>query len=214
MMRRPEPMATDEQRKRTRNKVVVVFVIFLVAIAATPRFGLYAKISELFETRDNRIAKQADLVEKRAKVATLEDLRVRVEEAQDQIAYYERRLPNSAEAPELFEQLKRIANVTGVTYTSLDRLPPVEHKSYTEIPMKISLLADYHGLGEFINRIENSPRFAKVDNIRIETNDIDDFDDYFRQKVELNLSTFIFSEPEGWSEDVEVSSAINTRSAR
>jgi type IV pilus assembly protein PilO len=203
-------MATDEQTRKARNKVIIVFVIFLLAIVLIPPFGLYPKIAEFTKVRLARIEKQDELATKRTKVATLDELRKSVEEAQDQIAYFERRLPNSPEAPELLNQLRRVANYTGVTYTSLDRLDTVQHKSYTEIPIKITLEADYHGLGEFINRIENSPRFAKIDNINVEANE----ENYFRQKVELNLSTFIFTEPEEWSEEMAVSSAINTRSVR
>jgi len=210
MMRRPESMATDEQTRKARNKVIIVFVIFLLAVVLVPPFGLFPKVKQYTTVRLSRVEKQKELSEKKQKVATLDTLRKKVGEAQDQIAYFERRLPNSAEAPELLNQLRRVANYTGVTYTSLDRLNTVEHKSYTEIPIKITLEVDYHGLGEFVNRIENSPRFAKIDNINVEASE----EDPFRQKVELNLSTFIFSEPEEWSEGVEVSSAINTRSVR
>lgn len=185
-------MAMDHQEKQTWIKVGVVFFFFLVAIIATPRFGLYARVAQLGKVHNQRLAKEKDLREKKAKVAQLDNLRQRVAEAEDQIAYFERRLPNSPEAPELFEQLKRIAWQTGLRYTSIDRLPPVEHKLYTEIPMRISLVVDYHGLGSFINRIESAPRFAKVDNIDIQMNE----EDYLRQKVELNLSTFIFTQSE------------------
>jgi type IV pilus assembly protein PilO len=181
-------MPMDEQEKQTWIKVAVVFVLFVLAMVATPHFGLYARVAQLGKVHSLRLAKENELSEKRAKVAQLDDLRGRVAEAEGQIAYFEKRLPNSPEAPELFEQLKQMAWQTGIRYTSFDRIEPVKHKMYTEIPMKISLVVDYHGLGAFINRIENSDRFAKVDNIDIQTNT----EDYTRQVVELNLSTFIF----------------------
>lgn len=181
-------MPMDEQEKQTWIKVGIIFALFVLAMVATPHFGLYARVAQLGEVHRLRLAKEQDLEEKKMKVAQLDSLRERVAKAEDQIAYFERRLPNSPEAPELFEQLKRIAWQTGLRYTSFDRLPPQKHKMYTEIPMKISLVVDYHGLGKFINRIETSDRFAKVDNIDIQTNE----DDYARQMVELNLSTFIF----------------------
>lgn len=198
-------MPMDEQEKQTWIKVGVIFVIFVVAMVATPHFGLYARVAQLGKVHSLRLAKEKELEEKKAKVAQLDALRERVAEAEDQIAYFERRLPNSPEAPELFEQLKRIAWQTGLRYTAFDRLPPVKHKMYTEILMSISLIVDYHGLGEFVNRIETSDRFAKVDNIDIQTNP----DDYSRQKVELNLSTFIFQSNS--PEEIAQSSGSSTR---
>lgn len=200
-------MAMDEQEKQTWIRVAVVFGLFVLAMVATPRFGLYARVAQLGEVHNLRMAKEKELREKRDKVASLGELRQRVEEAQGQIAYYERRLPDSPEAPELFERLKQIAWQTGLRYTSLDRLPPVTHKLYTEIPMKISLVVDYHGLGEFINRIENSDRFAKVDNVDVQTND----DDFFRQRVELNLSTFIFNKAGSTTEETPAIRGIESR---
>ncbi len=163
-------MAMDAKEKQTWMWVGLIFVVFLAAVSVVPPMGLYYNIQEYRETVEKNAAAAKELAQAQKKVKELPELRKRVQESQELIAYYERRLPDSPEAPELLEDLKRLALESGLRFTTLKRQETKDRGAYIEIPMSVSMLVDYHGLGDFINRIENADRFAKVDNLNIETN--------------------------------------------
>jgi type IV pilus assembly protein PilO len=136
---------------------------------------------ELAEIRDS-------LQDARQKEKQLPVLQKRIEETEQEIAEVEKRLPNDKRAPELFKELNDLAVIANQEYLSMQALPVKDEKLYFEIPLGINLRADYHNLGRYLNMIERSKRFAKIDNIVIEY----DFDNPLNQQVQLTVSTFMF----------------------
>lgn len=100
----------------------------------------------------------------------------------------ERRLPNDKRAPELFRELNYLAEVAHQQYKSMDAKEVKDQGPYIEIPLEITLTADYHNLGRYINMIERSKRFAKVDQLEIAY----DFEHPDQQTVKFIVSTFMF----------------------
>jgi Tfp pilus assembly protein PilO len=84
--------------------------------------------------------------------------------------------------------LNYLAEVAHQQYKSMDAKEVKDQGTYIEIPLEIALTADYHNLGRYINMIERSKRFAKVDQLEIAY----DFENPDQQTVKLVVSTFMF----------------------
>ncbi|MDI6605882.1 MAG: hypothetical protein QME65_01900, partial [Candidatus Omnitrophota bacterium] len=60
-------------------------------------------------------------------------------------------------------------------------------EKFTPILIKLDILCGYHELGHFINDLENNPVFMAVEDLKITPQQ----KDYFKQKVELALKTYV-----------------------
>lgn len=179
-----------QEEKKLLAICVVVTLLVIVATVAFPGLGLLSGLRRMSVTQAELVQRTQELEDAKNKEKYLPQLKERIAEAEAEIEEVESRLPNDKRAPQLFKELNDLAAVAKQTYMSIEARPVVEKSTYIEIPLEINLKADYHNLGRYINMIERSKRFAKVDGINIEY----DFDDTPNQNVSLTLSTFMFVE--------------------
>ena len=179
-----------QEEKKLLAVCVAVTLLVIVATVAFPGLGLLTGLRKIATVRLELVERTEELEDAKNKEQYLPQLRDRIAEAETEIEEVERRLPNDKRAPELFKELNDLADVAKQKYMSMEARPVVEKSTYIEIPLEINLKADYHNLGRYINMIERSKRFAKVDGIDIEY----DFEDALNQNVNLTLSTFMFVE--------------------
>lgn len=179
-----------QEEKKLLAACVAITLLVIVATVAFPGLGLLSGLRKIGTVRSELALRTKELEDAKNKEKYLPQLRERIGEAEAEIEEVERRLPNDKRAPELFKELNDLAAVAKQKYMSMEARPVVEKSTYIEIPLEINLKADYHNLGKYINMIERSKRFAKVDGIDIEY----DFEDTPNQNVNLTLSTFMFVE--------------------
>ena len=118
------------------------------------------------------------------------------EEMKDKIEICKKKLPYEKDIPNLLEHLSKTAKATGVKILAIEPVnPDVKIKQeaqekgglYLEMPIKIDARAGYHQLGIFINKLENSERFMKVTDLRIEK----EGSNAKMHDVSLVISTFV-----------------------
>jgi type IV pilus assembly protein PilO len=182
------PLKPEE--KKLIGTCVVAVLLIVTAVVAMPGFGLLAQVRDIRQNREDLAEMQKMLKEAKSRERSLEQLQESIHVAEEKIAEVERRLPNDKRAPELFQELNDLADIAQQEYRSLEAKPVVDKNTHIEIPLQITLEADYHNVGRYISMIENSKRFAKVDGLDIEY----DFKDPSRQDVSMTLSTFMFVE--------------------
>lgn len=92
----------------------------------------------------------------------------------EKIKYYERRLPRNADISQVLEELIKMGQKSNVSFISIEpqsiqkiEIDPKIGATYLEIPIKLKLKGGYHEIAKFVNNIENSQRFMKVDYIKI-----------------------------------------------
>ena len=118
------------------------------------------------------------------------------EDMKDKIEICRKKLPYEKDIPNLLEHLSKTAKATGVKILAIEPVnPDVKIKQeaqekgglYLEMPIKIDARAGYHQLGIFINKLENSERFMKVTDLRIEK----EGSNAKMHDVSLVISTFV-----------------------
>lgn len=193
-------MNLTDQDKKTLGLCLAVAALTLAAFIFVPSLGpvkglktVYADYNETVQAIED---KQTELEDKKKKLAQREQHLARIGELEREIEYYESRLPTSPRLDDLLEELNDLARISGQNYIGMKRLPIEPKSTHIELPLQITLFTDYHGLGNFINMIENSERFSKIDDLVIEG----DKENPGRINVELTLSTFRFVEPQKTSE--------------
>ncbi|MBU0633453.1 MAG: type 4a pilus biogenesis protein PilO [Candidatus Omnitrophica bacterium] len=120
-----------------------------------------------------------------------------IQKIKDRLDYFEEQLPSQVNIPQILESLVTIAKNCNVNFTAVEpqkieeiRVGEEGGRTYLEIPIKLRLEAGYHELGRFINRIENYPRFMKVNKIKIEERNLNSK----RHSADLTVNAFALSE--------------------
>jgi Tfp pilus assembly protein PilO len=123
--------------------------------------------------------KQEKLIDEQlAKVKTMsadkEKLSLELENITQKLGYYEKKLPQQTDIPEILAELIKIGEKSNVTFVMIEpqnskqiAVGNAKDRTYLEIPIEIKLKAGYHEFAAFISGIENFQRFMKVDNIKI-----------------------------------------------
>jgi len=183
-----KPLKQEEKKLLAACAAITLLVI--VAAVAFPRIGILSGVRKIGQVSTDLAERTAQLEDAKNKEKSLPQMKERIASAEAEIEEVERRLPNDKRAPELFEELNDLAAQAKQKYLSMEAIPVVNRSTHIEIPLEINLKADYHNLGRYINMIERSKRFAKVDGLEIEY----DFEDPLNQNVNLTVSTFMFVE--------------------
>lgn len=181
-----KPLRPEE--KKFLVTCIVLTLLVVVAALATPGIGILFRANQIRKLMAEVGDKEKQLQDAKSKERILSELQERIASAETKIAEVERSLPNDKRAPELFKELNDLAAQAQQKYLSMEARPVVEKEAYIEIPLQIKLKADYHNLGRYINMIERSRRFAKVDQLEIQY----DFLEPENQTVNLTVSTFMF----------------------
>jgi Tfp pilus assembly protein PilO len=200
-------LTLEQKNKLTR---IVLFVVFILAVLVfVPSLGPYQGIKAAWTAWGSNQKKletaQKALKADQDKVAELPTIKMMLAEAEPEVRRFEQRLPQSPQMPELLRQLDELLLLTGQLSQSERRLPdepkqlPGDTRDlYWSMPLELSMISDYHRLAYFINGLENSDRFSRVDYLRIdqpeESDDKSEPINYHNHQVNLTISTFRFIE--------------------
>lgn len=180
------------------KKEVLVLAVLMVAIVFTGYYCLLLNpklrtIKATFpQVRTTKIRVQTAGRD----IADIDAIRHKIELLRREIGSYEARLPADEEIPSLLEYLSAVAFESRVKIVEIRPLreitakeisPGEPKKLYLKVPVVIEALSGYHELGSFINKLENSPRFMKIDDIQIQGNPKDPKNHHSK----LLISTFV-----------------------
>lgn len=173
-----------QTRSHNEKLLLLVFaVIFAFAIDYLlwlhPLIGVFAETgpqltslkTDLQTLRDDK--KNAPLIEKSWK------------DTKDRLSEAEKRFIAPSEIPSLLEQLSVMARDSGIRITSLKPVASETSGYYSRIPIRIQALAGTHSLGQFLEKLETSTTFFKVQNLHISSGSDDQ-----RHIIELNLEVY------------------------
>ncbi len=118
-----------------------------------------------------------------------------IEQMGQKLAYYERKLPDEKEVPELLVELRRAVEEEKVELLALRTGDQENRGEYTTVPFDVEVNSGFHELGRFINRLENGQRFLAIDDVAIESGRGRLRDDPRNRMAKLVMSTFWFNVP-------------------
>ena len=190
------------QEERSKVIKAAVFVVIVVAVCLmTPGMGI-SDTRTAIRTHDETIAEEAaKLKDMQTVAAKKEALERELASLRPEIEEQERRLPRTGNLDDLFRELHYIGERNGVSFDSTEELPTEKNaeRGYERLPSRVRLAVDFHGLGRFINAVETSERFLRIDGLTIggvDSNRIAPDHDWSKQQIELELATFRFVDVE------------------
>jgi len=172
---------------KKENKALLFQIILAVAILVF----LILIIPQLI----NSIAVSKEVSEKKKVLSDIEEginnfqtFEHQLKILEDAYADFMGRLPPQKEFPVFLEGLSKLAKENNIKIIAME---PQEAKDdpnlfYVKIPVFIDAYCGYHSLGKFINDVEYSNKFMKIDTVKIEN----DPQDPKMHQVLLTVATF------------------------
>lgn len=156
------------------------FMIVLAIVVATACGGWYYGIHAHAKNEIQLI--QAQSAEERARQSTREEIAGLLA----QIERYRERLPSNADPSWLAQEVVELAQQARVQITSITQAPPQSFDKFTFLSVNLQLTASYHQFGAFLDEVERSPHFIRVDRFSVDRSDTDE-----RGSVQVTFSTVV-----------------------
>ncbi len=185
--------------KKEKLRLFILPSILLILILAIFFFLLRPITKQLKENRKILTQKKAKLVEIKKAILEYDGVKEELLQLKKRANFYDAYLPQKEELPSFFNKLTELANETGVKYESLQPLAKNEKKKegegkspslYKEKNFALRLIAGYHQLGYFINRLERMNRLVEVKEVRMNPGK-----DIFDEQVRLFISLYLLNKP-------------------
>ncbi|MBI2154244.1 MAG: type 4a pilus biogenesis protein PilO [Candidatus Rokubacteria bacterium] len=186
-------MAFEIITQAPRSQKIIFGVIVLAVLLAGGYFLLLSpKWAEVNALRQQRAAKEVELIQSRALAGSLARFKQEAQALRARLEAAKERLPSEKEIPGLYRQVSDMAYQTGLAVSLFQPKEPATKEIYQEVPISLSAEAGYHQLGTFLERIARLPRIVNLTDLKITgisrpTGTI---------KADLTLATYVFR-PEG-----------------
>ena len=78
-------------------------------------------------------------------------------------------MPTTHETPGLLDDITYVGTTSGLTFIRINWEPEIEKEFYTELPIKIDVVGDYHQFGSFVSEVAKLPRIVSLHDFAIQT---------------------------------------------
>lgn len=186
-------MAFEIITQAPRPQKIVFGVILLAILVAGGYFLLLSpKMAEVAGLRQQRSAKEVEMIQSRTLAASLARFKQEAEALRAKLEVAKERLPSEREIPGLYRQVSDLAYQTGLAVSLFQPKEPATRDIYQEVPISVSAETGFHELGAFLDRVARLQRIVNLTDLRLTgisrpTGTI---------RADLTLATYVFR-PEG-----------------
>ena len=149
----------------------VIFAIILAALVATLSYFLLidSKIDEL-NSAERKETELRQLYRTRyASAVNLDLYKQQMIEMENTFSFLLKQLPTTHETPGLLDDITYVGTTSGLTFLRINWEPEIEKEFYTELPIKIDVVGDYHQFGNFVSEVAKLPRIVSLHDFSIQT---------------------------------------------
>lgn len=149
----------------------IQLILGAVLMGVVIYLGNYLYISKQYDEIDKLQKTEIDLIasleKKQKKAANLDALKEQMKEMEQSFGDLIRQLPNKTEVAGLLVDISQTGLGAGLEFNLFK--PEAEKPSdfYSELPISISVVGNYHEFGEFVSGIAALPRIVTTHNIQI-----------------------------------------------
>ncbi|MBU1311014.1 type 4a pilus biogenesis protein PilO [Rheinheimera muenzenbergensis] len=149
---------------------VIFAVILAVAVSALSYFMLVdSKIDELEVAQKKEIELRQLYRTRYASAVNLDLYKQQMVEMEQTFSFLLKQLPTTHETPGLLDDITYVGTTSGLTFIRINWEPEIEKEFYTELPIKIEVIGDYHQFGNFVSEVAKLPRIVSLHDFAIQT---------------------------------------------
>lgn len=149
--------------KNQRDQVMVLLVIVAVALVGlyyayvySPKSTVLTNLQAHVDSLDvNNQASKAELAK-----GNVDELRAEAAALQANLEVMRQLVPTSNEVPSLLEQVSTAARRVGLDLASVQPQPVIEGEQFDTYRYRVTIIGDYHALGEFLANVGSLTRIV------------------------------------------------------
>lgn len=147
---------------------VVFAVLLAIVVSALSYFLLVdSKIDELAQAQSKEVQLRQIYRTKYASAVNLDLYKQQMVEMEQTFSFLLKQLPTTHETPGLLDDITYVGTTSGLTFIRINWEPEIEKEFYTELPIKIEVLGDYHQFGNFVSEVAKLPRIVSLHDFSI-----------------------------------------------
>lgn len=140
---------------------MALFVAIAVAIASYMLL-VSSKVDALKSAEAEELQLKSTYRVKYGAAVNLDSYKKQMQDMEEKFSLLLKRLPTSHETPGLLDDITYVGTTSGLTFIKINWLPEVEKQFYTELPIQIEVLGDYHEFGQFVSQVAALPRIVTL----------------------------------------------------
>ena len=148
-------------------KIVMCVVVAIGVAIASYLLLVSAKISDLESAEATEAQLKNTFRVKYGAAVNLDTYKKQMKEMEDNFSLLLKRLPTSHETPGLLDDITYVGTTSGLTFVKINWLPELENEFYTELPIQIEVVGDYHEFGQFVSKVAALPRIVTLHDFSI-----------------------------------------------
>jgi type IV pilus assembly protein PilO len=153
----------------TSNLRKLVFFIIVVGVALVAyQYMIKPANEDLSKTKDRLRQSQEKLQEFEKATAAAEGLSQQLEQLQEAIQFFEKKLPPTSEIHTVLKNVTVIAQKQGLRPTDIRTLKQKDNSGYVEQPLQMQLVGNFNSFYAFLLDLEKLPRIMKIRQLRLE----------------------------------------------
>jgi len=172
-----------------RKEMIAIAGVFILLVSLFS-FLIISQVNSLKQIAGQLAKERTKLAEARRLIDNRKRYETEIKVLERRIEFYEDKLPDRKEVPQLFRELDKVATESQIKFVSVEEKLPEERKHYRRFQWNLQMEGGYHELGRFINKLENMDRFIEVSNIQIASNP----GNFLKHDIRMEVSTFVSKE--------------------
>lgn len=151
----------------TFAKVLAAIVVFVVALVAGYFLSITELNDQLEQARNKEVTLMQELERKAFRAYHLEDYRTQLADMEETFGSLLQQLPQETEVPGLLEDISHTGIGSGLEFDKIELDKEIEKEFYAELPIKMSIKGEYHGMGSFVSGVAALPRIVTLHDFHI-----------------------------------------------
>ncbi|KKO49688.1 pilus assembly protein PilP [Arsukibacterium sp. MJ3] len=149
----------------------VIFAIILATLVGTISYFMLidSKIDELNGAKVKETELRQVFRSRYASASKLDLYKQQMVEMENTFSFLLKQLPTTHETPGLLDDITYVGTTSGLTFLRINWEPEIEKEFYTELPIKIDVVGDYHQFGNFVSEVAKLPRIVSLHDFSIQT---------------------------------------------
>jgi len=177
----------------TFAKVLAATVVLVVAILAGYFLSVTKLNDQLEQARNKEVSLMQELERKAFRAYHLEDYRKQLADMEETFGSLLQQLPQETEVPGLLEDISHTGIGSGLEFDKIELDKEIEKEFYAELPIKMSIKGEYHGMGSFVSGVAALPRIVTLHDFHIKPLSGKDGGDVDMLQMDVTAKTYRYS---------------------
>lgn len=150
-----------------KKRAMVLIVIIIVVGGAFVWFYAKPKYDQIKRLETNLVSLEQDMSAAKKNAAEIDMVKQQVKEAEEAFGREIKALPETEEIPVLLTNISKAGQEENLEFLLFEPQRETLFDYYSEVPVKIEIIGEYHDIARFFSKLANFPRVVVIRDINV-----------------------------------------------